>query len=618
MSTGIRQPRKKPGAGRPGPPRVGVAPLPLPLPMPRAPLSQAAPPPPQQQPPPVTTTAAADTRKSTDYTLMAAPRKRTHNVMRFLGERDVDLTTFAPPVKLRRRNREYYRQKNKKRNEERLAQQQQEEQELRAAEAALGLPPKEERPKADINLIADAGGARRNRRNLFRKRTSQIFFANEDRRRMDIEEARPWMLEDDDESELWTGTLEGGQSSSFVLFVLAADGFKVVPVDRWYKFASKLNYKPLTLDEAEEEMLRQRKGNATHDRWLMHRRNQPKPEDGDEEPAEPAAPRQSLVEYEAGLDSDPDDLDDGAPAAKRQAGFGKHGGMDEVEFEMEFDDDEEPGDVRFEFNAEEAAQTKEQREKNHVSIFGSDNEDASDSDDSAAAGDPARSERDKNAKALRKLMRVHEGNKDYDSDKELNPYLSESELESDEDDDADDAAAAAAAAADDDAAKDAEDRPQPPDQQKGASALPPGGQKQQPSMPAPATSLAASAAKKRKRMSAAPAPGGAKAARPSSPPAADARKQLSRPSSASPPPPPPTSSASSSSAPKAAGGASSSTLITKQEIVDIIRSGVSTTKELIGHVRKKLKANPENKSRIHAILKEVATYKNNQLSLKKP
>ncbi|KAJ2796096.1 transcription factor IIF subunit tfg1, partial [Coemansia guatemalensis] len=282
MSSGIRRPAKKPGGSigiRPGGARPGQS---SGVGIRRAPAQQRP-----QRPstgdadiPLAAATGISpttpDNRSSTDYTLMSTTRNQTHNVMRFLSSKPVELTSFTPPVKMRRRNREYYRLKNKKRNEERQAQQEEQKQ---SDKMDIELPEKDERPKADMNLIADVGGARRNKRNLFKKRTKQVFFANEDKRRLDIEEARPWVLEDDDEKEVWTGSLEGGQNSAFVLFVLADDGFKVVPVDRWYKFTPKLKYKTLTLDEAEEELQRLQKSHATHDRWLMHRRN---PQNGDE------------------------------------------------------------------------------------------------------------------------------------------------------------------------------------------------------------------------------------------------------------------------------------------------------------------------------------------------
>ncbi|KAJ2480523.1 transcription factor IIF subunit tfg1 [Coemansia sp. RSA 2131] len=501
MSSGIRRLGKKPANVR----RAGIVPRP-------APQTQAS-----AQP--------VETRASTDYTLMSSTRTRTHNVMRFLSPASVDLTTFTPPVKMRRRNRDYFRLKNKKRNEERQGSD-------LVEETVDAEPELDTRPKADMNLIADVGGARRNKRNLFKKKTKQVYFADEEKRRLDIEEARPWVLEDDDESQVWTGDLEGGQTASaYVLFVLADDGFRVVPVDRWYKFAPKLKYRTMTLDEAEEELTRMQKSHAKRDLWIMRRNAEPEQETDVPAPA-------PLVEYEANVfGSDSDHDSDSAKKAKKPVS-NKHGAADEIEFEMEFDDDEELGDVRFEFN-EEAGQER------GPTAFYAETDDEED--------EPV--EQGKEAKALKKLVRKREDKGEYASDREENPYLSdESESESDAQPEAD--------------ANPADVKPEP--LVKPEALAKPGATE---SVAKPAPRASTSGIKKRKR--------------PLAP--ADTRPKHK-----------PTS------------------VITQQEIVDLIRSGVSTTKDLIIHVRKKLKADPQNKHRIHAILKLVATLKDNQLMLKKP
>ncbi|KAJ2502991.1 transcription factor IIF subunit tfg1 [Coemansia sp. RSA 1972] len=500
MSSGIRRPEKKPNVRRAAVPR---------------PVSQAQ-----------TASEPVETRASTDYTLMSSTRTRTHNVMRFLSPTSVDLTTFTPPVKMRRRNRDYFRLKNKKRNEERG-------QSTDLVEETVDAEPEiDTRPKADMNLIADVGGARRNKRNLFKKKTKQVYFADEEKRRLDIEEARPWVLEDDDESQVWTGDLEGGQNASaYVLFVLADDGFRVVPVDRWYKFAPKLKYRTMTLDEAEEELTRMQKSHAKRDLWIMRRNNEPEPE------ADVAPAPAPLVEYEAnvfGSDSD-HDSDAGAKKKKKQVS-NKHGAADEIEFEMEFDDDEELGDVRFEFNEEEAGQ-----ERGPTAFY-------AESDDDIDEEEPV--EKGKEAKALRKLVRKRENGVEYVSDREENPYLSDEESDSDESD-----------------AKPEEANPGSTDVKPEPSAA-------KPEPPKLVPRASSSSVKKRKRPLA---------------PTVDTRPKH-KPAS----------------------------VITQQEIVDLIRSGVSTTKDLIIHVRKKLKADPQNQQRIHAILKLVATLKEGQLVLKKP
>jgi hypothetical protein len=73
----------------------------------------------------------------------------------------------------------------------------------------------------------------------------------------------PWIFKDSSEPvQQYTGTLEGSQTSSYVLFVNAGSGFKVIPVAKWYKFAKKIETKVLTLEEAEEQMK-----NRSKERW---------------------------------------------------------------------------------------------------------------------------------------------------------------------------------------------------------------------------------------------------------------------------------------------------------------------------------------------------------------
>ncbi|KAJ2538602.1 hypothetical protein EV175_006446 [Coemansia sp. RSA 1933] len=268
---------------------------------------------------------------------------------------------------------------------------------------------------------------------------------------------------------------------------------------------------------------------------------------------------------------------------------------------MEFDDDEELGDVQFEYNEEESREKDEQKRRNHASGFGS-----ADEDDGA---EEANDGLDDDGKTIKKLMRKREDAKEYESDKnEEDPYLSLSEIDSDESD------------SDNDAAK--KEGEQQQQQQKGENAgneaAAKGGQQKSVS-PVPSTastnaahpppsvrggSSVSSVAKKRKRISVGGPLSSANDSHEKSLKHAKSTHQLAR--------------AQSSGGGGGNKGSSSSDLITRQEIIDLIKSGVNTTKELIGCVRRKLKANPENKKRIHTIVKDVAVLRNDRLALKKP
>jgi transcription initiation factor TFIIF subunit alpha len=74
----------------------------------------------------------------------------------------------------------------------------------------------------------------------------------------------PWILRDA-EQHTFQGTVEGSQSSNYVLFVNAQNGFKVIPVQKWYKFSKKVEPKVTSLEEAEEKLKTMKQ-----DRWTAH------------------------------------------------------------------------------------------------------------------------------------------------------------------------------------------------------------------------------------------------------------------------------------------------------------------------------------------------------------
>ena len=74
---------------------------------------------------------------------------------------------------------------------------------------------------ADTSLIAPLGGATRNKQMLFKKRTKQIYLAKEDARELKEQEHKPWILEDYDGQNSYTGSYEGSQRSDYVFFVVS-------------------------------------------------------------------------------------------------------------------------------------------------------------------------------------------------------------------------------------------------------------------------------------------------------------------------------------------------------------------------------------------------------------
>lgn len=151
---------------------------------------------------------------------------------------------------------------------------------------------------------------RRGPRGQFKKKFQRVYVASEEARRLKREEWQPWVLEDDEGRERWVGRLEGGAGeiggnankkggenaggaasdqgriapststgngfpasldgwrpaaeasatggggSAYVAFVFGDNGdeFKVVPINRWYRFNQGPKYLTLAEEEAEAEV----------------------------------------------------------------------------------------------------------------------------------------------------------------------------------------------------------------------------------------------------------------------------------------------------------------------------------------------------------------------------
>ncbi|KAF4971950.1 hypothetical protein FZEAL_9720 [Fusarium zealandicum] len=79
------------------------------------------------------------------------------------------------------------------------------------------------------------------------------------------EEALPWHLEDVDGKNVWVGSYVAALSESNVAFMIDKSVFRMVPLEKWYKFTSKPPFQPFTIDEAEAHMSKK----VDVGRWVM-------------------------------------------------------------------------------------------------------------------------------------------------------------------------------------------------------------------------------------------------------------------------------------------------------------------------------------------------------------
>ena len=173
----------------------------------------------------------------TEYKLKMSPMAVSHNVM-VLNSNTAKLSDFAQPVRM-------FRDKNSALIQESLG--------LIGNKFSQG-----EGTASAPGRIAVGGGSisAPGSRNTFKKKTKIIFQGDEEEIDEQTREAEavPWLLEDYDAQHSFVGRLEGGQNSNYVFFVNQGDEFRIIPVNKWYRFQSKLSYHTLTIEEAENQV----------------------------------------------------------------------------------------------------------------------------------------------------------------------------------------------------------------------------------------------------------------------------------------------------------------------------------------------------------------------------
>ncbi|KAI9354476.1 hypothetical protein BD770DRAFT_392424 [Pilaira anomala] len=568
-----------------------------------------------------------------EFKLMSTSKRGQNHLMDFKSNKRVELNKFARPVKLHRKETNFipYRQYIQNLNAQNAAN-------AAAAAAAaakaaaimagtavpndkttkpnnsnvedLGneispdgpqvTPQPQHGPKtgADTSLIAPLGGATRNKQMLFKKRTKQIYLAKEDTRELKEQEHRPWILEDYDSQNSFNGTLEGGQRSDYMFFVLSNNGFKVMPVDRWYKFQPKRNFKTLTLEEAEEQLKKQQK--RENSRWMMLKR--------ENEAESPDAVRPNKLKVV--------DTDDAAKAGSDDEGKNRQDSdMDDLDFDDVFQDDDE-ATAEHEVEDEEVKDSKD-RVKKEIKDFAIGNQDDVDEYDDMG-------KLTSEGKQMRKLVRDLEKNRAYESDDDIDPYASSAEeLDSDAND------------------EDGEDENETKEKEKKPAAALKKKAVAPPSKPVMPKKAHTAKVKKEGMSKPIGRPGSpslyinkresSPAGRSTSSPAARPSSPLKEPRPSSPlnpssssrpthrPSPIPSSPpgkkrraddvASSSDAKQRKTGKDSD-LITEQEVINTLRARPMTTKEFLMNFRRRIKSNEQNRGNITDLLRKVAKRNN--------
>ncbi|KAI8631947.1 Rap30/74 interaction domain-containing protein [Xylariaceae sp. FL1651] len=232
------------------------------------------------------------------------------------------------------------------------------------------------------------------------------------------EEALPWHLEDADGKNVWVGQYEAPLSDHKIALVPYPEtgGYRMVPLEKWYKFAPKRGaFQHLTIEEAEKIMGKK----VAPTRWAIR--------DSDRNKAAKAVEESRRIMY-------------GPTAVKQesstflQASRGEKMEHDDIDMSGdEFQDDDETAG----FEPERDEDTKDskdrvRREQLGANLFG--DADEKEVEQEEAAVKKEEEERKLLGKSLKKALRKRDKQFQYDSDSsnDRDPFAtSESESESD-------------------------------------------------------------------------------------------------------------------------------------------------------------------------------------------
>lgn len=276
---------------------------------------------------------------------------------------------------------------------------------------------REAQREADMAQIAPSQNtAVQKKTNLFKKKTQQIFRndqtdAQKAESKLRYEEALPWHLEDFEGKNTWVGSYEAALSDTYAMLVHGQDGkFRMVPLEKWYKFTAKNKFKTLTIEEAEAHM----KKTMKDPRWFMQVQEEKKAKK--EEDQNRKAARGLYLgkwEKEAGRSAKT------APRAKQE-----QADADDLDFqEDQFADDEVDITIDGEDPETKLAEERIKRDQLQANIF--DLKDEKEYELAELAEKREKQAEKKLGKGVKKAIKRHEKNFVYDSDSDKNPYLDE-------------------------------------------------------------------------------------------------------------------------------------------------------------------------------------------------
>jgi transcription initiation factor TFIIF subunit alpha len=260
--------------------------------------------------------------------------------------------------------------------------------------------------EAQMKEVAPSAATAQRRLGPMKKKTTQVWQHDQteaDRAKSKIayEEKLKWNLEDFEGKQNWVGSYEAALSQTYASIVMKDGRFEIVPVEKWYKFTPRQNFKALDLEQAEKHLVKRVKAEPE---WLKNANEQQKLKR--EEDNNRKATRKLFV---------------GAIKDEPEIGGSKEdGGLDEIDFEEDrFADDEEPD--LFEGDPDELKQQEKRIKADQLQANVFDMKAEQDYDQAEALEKKEKQRQKELGKRVKKALMKRERNYIYDSDEE-NPY----------------------------------------------------------------------------------------------------------------------------------------------------------------------------------------------------
>lgn len=347
-------------------------------------------------------------------------RDARYHIMKFQSKQDVEIVkSFTKPVRLHRKDPQNIQFQLTRKEIDAMREQ--------GATQEAPLPVNAEgEEEMNLSQVAPDGGGRKNKKNMFKRKTKQVSMMDESKRKLRFEEFYPWVIEDYDGKNIYVGNYEAGSSDTQqVLFVFDRDGFKMIPAEKVYRFTPRNKYTTLTLEEAEAKMEKK----SSVPRWLMKRM-----EDTSSE-VSPDLRVGNISSQAANSSRRMRTVMGGSTSNDRDSDH------DDIDFDEEFADDEEAPIMDGDEEENKLSERKVKKEQLKASHFDGQS-DAEIDDDLDDLFETEKSRKvDKEGKKLRKVLNKTEGGvyeSDDEDEDELNPYLSQSDIEKDDDEYGDD------------------------------------------------------------------------------------------------------------------------------------------------------------------------------------